>query len=303
VFHRKRAKILAPTWQRELRAAPGKRKLGFLYLANDVMQNSRKKGNEWIEAMWPIMSWAMKHTLRHTGDDKVAKSCAKLVKVWTDRRIFGSRDLEGWLDVSADDEDPAPAPAAPAPAKTAAAPTVARRREERLAEIPSALTGKNAELAKALEACETAAKALATANVACDADLRDDVLADDFLDAASDPEDAKRRVQAAESALASRRAALEESARCRGEAARLAREVAEACEAAAAEESEALDASAGVAVKVATLRMKATKRAAAAMAKAAAEEAAGSKNPKPGLPTPAPHAPPPAAEEEEYVPE
>ena len=302
MFHRKRAKILAPTWQRELRAAPGKRKLGFLYLANDVMQNSRKKGNEWIEAMWPIMSWAVKHTLRHTGDDKVAKSCAKLVKVWTDRRIFGSRDLEGWLDVGADDEDVAPA----APAAPAAAPTVARHREERLAEIPSALTGKNAELAKALEACETAARALASANAACDADLRDDVLADDFLDAATDPEDAKRRVQAAESALASRRAALEESARCRGDAARLAREVAEACEAAAAEESEALDASAGVAVKVATLRMKATKRAAAAMAKAAAEEAAGSKNPKPGLPPPGPssaHAPPPAAEEEEYVPE
>ena len=302
VFHRKRAKILAPTWQRELRAAPGKRKLGFLYLANDVMQNSRKKGNEWIEAMWPIMSWAVKHTLRHTGDDKVAKSCAKLVKVWTDRRIFGSRDLEGWLDVGADDEDAAPA----APAAPAAAPTVARHREERLAEIPSALTGKNAELAKALEACETAARALASANAACDADLRDDVLADEFLDAATDPEDAKRRVQAAESALASRRAALEESARCRGDAARLAREVAEACEAAAAEESEALDASAGVAVKVATLRMKATKRAAAAMAKAAAEEAAGSKNPKPGLPPPGPssaHAPPPAAEEEEYVPE
>ena len=95
MFHRKRAKILAPTWQRELRAAPGKRKLGFLYLANDVMQNSRKKGNEWIEAMWPIMSWAVKHTLRHTGDDKVAKSCAKLVKVWTDRRIFGSEIWRG----------------------------------------------------------------------------------------------------------------------------------------------------------------------------------------------------------------
>ena len=233
MFHRKRAKILAPTWQRELRAAPGKRKLGFLYLANDVMQNSRKKGNEWIEAMWPIMSWAVKHTLRHTGDDKVAKSCAKLVKVWTDRRIFGSRDLEVGSTSAPTTRTPPRRP----PPENAAAPTVARRREERLAEIPSALTGKNAELAKALEACETAAKALATANSACDADLRDDVLADDFLDAASDPEDAKRRVQAAESALASRRAALEERARCRGEAARLAREGAEACEAAAAEES------------------------------------------------------------------
>jgi regulator of Ty1 transposition protein 103 len=37
VFHRKRAKALAPVWQKELRAAPGKRKLSFLYLANDVL--------------------------------------------------------------------------------------------------------------------------------------------------------------------------------------------------------------------------------------------------------------------------
>jgi hypothetical protein len=55
VFHRKRAKALTPVWQQQLRAAPGKRKLNFLYLANDVMQNSRKKGMEWIDAFWPIM--------------------------------------------------------------------------------------------------------------------------------------------------------------------------------------------------------------------------------------------------------
>ena len=104
VFHRKRAKTLAPVWQKELRAAPGKRKLSFLYLANDVLQNSRKKGSEWIEALWPKMEWAVKHTLRATSDEKTAKSCAKLVKVWLDRRIFGSRSLEGWLDASAGDD-------------------------------------------------------------------------------------------------------------------------------------------------------------------------------------------------------
>eukprot|EP00227_Mantoniella_beaufortii_P018924 CAMPEP_0197598284 /NCGR_PEP_ID=MMETSP1326-20131121/29005_1 /TAXON_ID=1155430 /ORGANISM="Genus nov. species nov., Strain RCC2288" /LENGTH=107 /DNA_ID=CAMNT_0043165067 /DNA_START=173 /DNA_END=493 /DNA_ORIENTATION=+ len=74
VFHRKRAKGLAPVWQAQLRAAPGKRKLNFLYLANDVMQNSRKKGMEWIDAFWPLMAWAVKHTLRNNGDEKVAKS-------------------------------------------------------------------------------------------------------------------------------------------------------------------------------------------------------------------------------------
>lgn len=104
VFHRKRAKALAPVWQKELRAAPGKRKLSFLYLANDVLQNSRKKGPEWIEALWPKMEWATKHTIKATSDEKTQKSCAKLVKVWLERRIFGSRSLEGWLDASGGDD-------------------------------------------------------------------------------------------------------------------------------------------------------------------------------------------------------
>ena len=98
MFHRKRAKSLAPVWQKELRSAPGKRKLSFLYLANDVLQNSRKKGPEWIEALWPKMEWGMKHVIRGVSDTKTKESCAKLVKVWQERRIFGSRSLGGWLD-------------------------------------------------------------------------------------------------------------------------------------------------------------------------------------------------------------
>ena len=308
VFHRKRAKILAPAWQRELRAAPPKRKLSFLYLANDVMQNSRKKGSEWIEALWPIMSWATRHTLRNTGDDKTQKSCAKLVKVWQDRKIFGSRSLDGWLDADDDETDVAapptaaatnaPPPSASAAPLDAAAPGgPARRREERLAEVPAALTGANAALALAMEAAETAASALAVADAACAADLKDEILADGFLDSTEgDAEAAKRAVQAAESALSARRAALEEAASASEEVARLAEEARRSHEEKAREASEALEASAQIAVKVATLRMKATKRAAAAMAKAVAEEARN----RDATNAAAAAA---AAEEEPYVPE
>ena len=51
VFHRKKAKDLVKVWERELQGAAGKRKLVFLYLANDVIQNSRKKGREWVDAL------------------------------------------------------------------------------------------------------------------------------------------------------------------------------------------------------------------------------------------------------------
>tara|TARA_B110000977_G_scaffold200202_2_gene289876 strand:- start:8646 stop:9734 length:1089 start_codon:yes stop_codon:yes gene_type:complete len=307
VFHRKRAKALAPVWQKELRAAPGKRKLSFLYLANDVLQNSRKKGPEWIEALWPKMEWATKHTIKATSDEKTQKSCAKLVKVWLERRIFGSRSLEGWLDASGGDD--AGDAAADKRAAPPAQPIVARRKEERLTSIAdAALTGKNAQLAKALEAAEKAIGVLAAADKTCAADLTPEVLADGFVDQAKDPEDAKRKVQAAESALAARREALEECSRLRVEAVRLAQEVSETYEAAAEEESRYLEESAAVAVKVASLRMKATKRAAAAMAVAAAQEAAGANKSKPGLEPPssgtaAASNAPAVPIEEEYVPE
>ena len=314
VFHRKKAKDLVKVFERELQGAAGKRKLVFLYLANDVIQNSRKKGREWVDALWPILGWAMKHALRNSSDEKTMRQCEKLVNVWQDRKIFGSRSLSGWLDPGAGGDDANgtangdvaaknAAKAEPAHGRNRDVPAFARRREERLDAVPSALTGKHAELAKALETVETASAALEKATSACETDLVPAHIADDVVDTCPEGEEerCKQRLQAAESALAAKRAALEESSKARAEAARLAKEVFEACEAAATAEAAELDESASVAVKVATLRMKATKNAARAMAAAAASEGAGSKNPKP-VPKPEP-TPAPVAEEEPYVPE
>lgn len=322
VFHRKKAKDLVKVWERELQGAAGKRKLVFLYLANDVIQNSRKKGREWVDALWPIMGWAMKHTLRNSSDEKTMRQCEKLVNVWQDRKIFGSRSLSGWLDPGGAGDDGATGQDADVAAKTAAkaepaqgrnrdVPAFARRREERLDAIPSALTGKRAALAKALEAVEAASAALEKANATCDTDLVDAYIADDVVDScpAGEEERCKIRLQAAESALATKRAALEESAKANVEAARLAKEVHEECEVSANSETAELDESASIAVKVATLRMKATRAAAKAMAVKAASEAAGSKNPKPPGSTSAPEPPvaepakPEETEDEPYVPE
>jgi regulator of Ty1 transposition protein 103 len=161
-------------------------------------------GNFHIQLMTPgsgattvIAGWAVKHTLRNTGDDKVTRSCTKLVNVWQERKIFGSRSLEGWLDGGGGDDAAAAAAAAGGGggggsggggsggggggggsgggARQPPKPAVARRREERLAEVPAALTGQNAALAKSLEAAEAAAAKLAKAEELCAADLRPEV--------------------------------------------------------------------------------------------------------------------------------
>ena len=74
-------------------------------------------------------------------------------------------------------------------------------------------------------AAEAAFAALAKANATCEHDLVDAYIADDVVEncPAGEEERCKIRLQAAESALAAKRAALEESAKANAEAARLAK--------------------------------------------------------------------------------
>eukprot|EP00240_Pyramimonas_obovata_P004057 CAMPEP_0118925972 /NCGR_PEP_ID=MMETSP1169-20130426/3769_1 /TAXON_ID=36882 /ORGANISM="Pyramimonas obovata, Strain CCMP722" /LENGTH=347 /DNA_ID=CAMNT_0006867423 /DNA_START=222 /DNA_END=1262 /DNA_ORIENTATION=- len=88
VFHRKRAKLVVQTWHNEFAKAPKERRLAFIYLANDVLQNSRKKGPEFVDEFFKVMPRAFKH-LSKQADEKVKASLMKLIKVWEDRKVFG----------------------------------------------------------------------------------------------------------------------------------------------------------------------------------------------------------------------
>ena len=49
-YHKKACKQSAQLWCEETLAASSERKLLYVYLANDIMQTSRKKGNDFMEA-------------------------------------------------------------------------------------------------------------------------------------------------------------------------------------------------------------------------------------------------------------
>lgn len=57
-------------------AAQVSRKLTFLYLANDVIQNSKKKGPEFTQDFAPIIVDAFKHVHR---SDSLRNSCVSQV--------------------------------------------------------------------------------------------------------------------------------------------------------------------------------------------------------------------------------
>uniref|UniRef100_A0A670ZLG7 Regulation of nuclear pre-mRNA domain containing 1B n=1 Tax=Pseudonaja textilis TaxID=8673 RepID=A0A670ZLG7_PSETE len=64
IHHRKHAGPIVVVWHRELRKAKSSRKLTFLYLANDVIQNSKKKGPEFTKEFESVLVDAFSHVAR-----------------------------------------------------------------------------------------------------------------------------------------------------------------------------------------------------------------------------------------------
>jgi regulator of Ty1 transposition protein 103 len=49
-----------------------------MYVANDILQNSRKNGKEFVEEFWKLLPAAIKHVSEH-GDDNVKSVVSRLV--------------------------------------------------------------------------------------------------------------------------------------------------------------------------------------------------------------------------------
>ena len=87
IHHRKHSRTIVQVWQTELIKAQTKRKLTFLYLANDVIQNSKKKGPEFTKAYGTVLINAFTHVAKH-ADEKTKGSIERMLGIWVERNIF-----------------------------------------------------------------------------------------------------------------------------------------------------------------------------------------------------------------------
>lgn len=87
IFHMNKAKQVVETWDRQFHCAPREQRLAFLYLANDILQNSRRKGVEFVAEFWKVLPDALRNVMEN-GDEKAA---LRLINIWEDRKVFGSR--------------------------------------------------------------------------------------------------------------------------------------------------------------------------------------------------------------------
>ncbi|KAJ0064113.1 hypothetical protein NL108_000929, partial [Boleophthalmus pectinirostris] len=63
------------------------RKLTFLYLANDVIQNSKKKGPEFTKDFESVLVDACSHVASQ-GDDGCKKHLERLLNIWKERNLY-----------------------------------------------------------------------------------------------------------------------------------------------------------------------------------------------------------------------
>ncbi|OVA03318.1 CID domain [Macleaya cordata] len=90
IFHRTKAELVVATWDKQFHSSQKTNKIPFLYLANDILQNSKRKGNEFVSEFWKVLPAALKDVFEN-GDEHGKTVVSRLVGIWEERKVFGSR--------------------------------------------------------------------------------------------------------------------------------------------------------------------------------------------------------------------
>ncbi|XP_028106881.1 regulation of nuclear pre-mRNA domain-containing protein 1B-like isoform X2 [Camellia sinensis] len=91
IFHMNKAKQVVETWDRQFHCSPREQRLAFLYLANDILQNSRRKGSEFVGEFWKFLPDALRDVI--DNGDEFGRNAAlrldteKLLNYWPNPRL------------------------------------------------------------------------------------------------------------------------------------------------------------------------------------------------------------------------
>jgi len=309
-FHAKKAALLTPIWEDSLRNAGGggggsngggsknsQNLLAHLYLASDVIQNSRKKnkGEEWMTSWKSVMEDCVKFVWENTkGEAKIRASVKRMMDVWEERRVFGSRvKPKTWISNDDADDGEEDAQKNKRKKKVAASkksttsvskkqkadtPPPPLRQSHDIKEMKANyLEGDNALLAEALHEMEKCERDLAEVEKVYEEDVSVDLLSllsqgkanEPMENLYKTPTEQLTALQKCENAWAKKRAAVEKMFKAHATLTKRLAVLNKTCEEREKENKERekwLSGSPTVAVQISTARMKASKRNAAYIA-------------------------------------
>ncbi|XP_047173873.1 regulation of nuclear pre-mRNA domain-containing protein 2 [Vigna umbellata] len=89
IFHWSEAKLVVETWNKQFQNSEKVHRVPLLYLANDIIQNSKCKGDEFVTEFWKVLPAALKDVFEK-GDDQEKHAASRLVNIWEERKVFES---------------------------------------------------------------------------------------------------------------------------------------------------------------------------------------------------------------------
>ncbi|KAI1285494.1 Regulation of nuclear pre-mRNA domain-containing protein 1B [Halotydeus destructor] len=95
IHHRKHNKVVVQTWATEVRKAKGNKKLTLMYLANDIIQNSKKKGPEYIKEFSGSLKGSFENIAKDC-DDKTWSGLNRILNVWEERGVYDKALIADW---------------------------------------------------------------------------------------------------------------------------------------------------------------------------------------------------------------
>lgn len=93
IHHRKHSKTIVQVWLREMQRVRASHRLTFMYLANDVIQNSKKKGPEFTKDFATVLPDAYKFATKD-AEEKVKKSVDRILGIWEERAVYSKHFIE-----------------------------------------------------------------------------------------------------------------------------------------------------------------------------------------------------------------
>uniref|UniRef100_A0A6B2EIQ4 Putative regulator of nuclear mrna n=1 Tax=Phlebotomus kandelakii TaxID=1109342 RepID=A0A6B2EIQ4_9DIPT len=97
IHHRKHHTTIVKTWLRELQRAAAHKKLTFMYLANDVIQNSKKKGPEYGSEFTKALEAAFRHVAETCSKEgKTINSLDRILSIWLERGVYNAEVIQAY---------------------------------------------------------------------------------------------------------------------------------------------------------------------------------------------------------------
>ncbi|XP_028168547.1 regulation of nuclear pre-mRNA domain-containing protein 1B [Ostrinia furnacalis] len=94
IHHRKHHAAVVKTWFKELLKAKDAKQLTFMYLANDVIQNSKKKGPEYGKEFGEVLVESFKHMAKTGINAKTKNSLHRILSIWQERGVYDAQKIQ-----------------------------------------------------------------------------------------------------------------------------------------------------------------------------------------------------------------